>query len=434
MGIATHAGWRGSLARSTTALAFGLTVVLVFSLPWRGAIQIGPIGTIGRVIGAAAGAVWAVSALVRFDVRMPSWFHVALGALACWSAISALWTISLGETVETTVRFVLIWAILVAIWDLYRSPEDVDYALQAYVLGAFVVVGVVFYNFALDALVRTGRFSAFGLNPNIVARTLVLGAPLAWYLCLRSRAPVLATLPVRAVNLLYLVCAGVAIALTGARQGMVGFAITLAFVVTTAAHDALRGRPAVGRMTIAAGIAVLAGGVATAGYLIVAVTDVFARVLRIPGEVLSGSFGGRGWIWEASVEVMAQRPLLGHGSGTFVPAVDPLFAAGNAPIAAHNVILELGVELGAVGIAIYAAILLGTAVAIATQSTRYRTLWATVFAIVLMLIAIESILANVVKFLLFMFAVSTATMATEDGRDVLTVRQWCRSLRERYAP
>lgn len=437
MGVSSRIGRGKPLAESTTSLAFGLTLLLVFTLPWRGAIQIGQIGTIGRVIGAIVGAVWCLSVFFRANVRVPAWFHVVLGMLVCWSAISALWTIDVGQTVETTLRYVFIWAILFAIWDLYRTPEDIEYALQAYVLGGFVVIGAVLYNFALDAVVHMTRFTAFGLNPNIIARMLVLGAPLAWYLSFRPRATLLTDPLVRSINVLYIALAGIAIVLTGARQGMIGFAITLVFIGGSVVSGVFQDFPSVGRKAVTAGFGVLAAGIVTAVYLLVVATDIAARLLLIPAEVASGSFGGRGRIWDASIEVMAQRPFIGHGSGTFVPAITPLFPSGDVPVAAHNAFFQLGVELGFVGIGIYTVLLLGTAVTICTQSTRYRTLWLTVFAVLFVLIAIEGIVANVVKYLLFMFAVSTATMPPERAGhstqdDIATVRDWYRLLNNRY--
>lgn len=433
--------WRRPLAQSATSLAFVLTLVLVFTLPWRGAIRIEQIGTIGRVIGAVVGVVWILSVLLRLNVRMPAWFHVVLGGLVLWSAISVLWTIDLGQTLGTTLRYGLVWAILFAVWDLYRSSDDVEYALQAYVLGGFIVIGAVFYNFSLDIVVHLSRFSAFGLNPNLIARMIVLGTPLSWYLFARPSAPLLSHPLVRTVNLLYLAFAGVAIALTGARQGMIGFAITVVFIVGTTIHDLLQNLPSLGRRTIAvgftAGLGVLVLGITTAVYVLVELTDIAARLLQTPSEIASGSFGGRGRIWDASLETMAQQPVLGHGSGTFVPAVTPLFPDGDVPVAAHNAFFQLGVELGLVGIAIYATLLIGTAIAISIQRTRYRTLWLTVFAVLLVLIAIEGIVANVVKYLFFMFAISTATTSVEDAgsdpqNDIRTVRDWSRFLSNRY--
>lgn len=408
-----HIRWPSKIERSTRSAALGLSLFLLFTLPWRGAFQFGEVGTIGRVVGVAVAAVWGVNVLVRREVRILSRLHLLLGVLVCWSAISYVWSIAPVQTLETTVRYALILGLLVVVWDLYRTHAAIEYAFFAYVLGAYLVVGTVFYNLLVDSVVHTGRYTAFGLNPNVIARTLVLGAPLAGYLVARPTAPLLPTRSVRACNLLYVALAGVAITLTGARQGMLGFGITLAFLAFLSYREWGRdsgSSTSFSRRSLAAGAGVLAVAVTAAVYLVTVATNLLTRLLLTPVEVASGGFGGRAPIWRAGMDVIGRRPLLGHGSGTFVQAVEPLFSEGEVPVAAHNAFVQLGVELGLVGIAIYTAVLVVVAVAIYRQRTRYRELWTCLFAILLVLILLEGIVANVVKYLVFTLVLLTARM------------------------
>lgn len=400
-----------------------LSLLLIFTLPWRGAIQIDEIGTIGRFVGAVVAVVWGVNVLHRREIRRPSRLHLLLGALVCWSAISYLWSIAPGQTVGTTVRYVFVLGILVVIWDLFRTHAAIEFAFFAYVLGAYLVVGAVFYNFVLDAVVHVTRYTAFGLNPNIIARTLVLGMPLAGYLAVRPTAPGLTASGARACNALYITLAGVATVLTGARQGMIGLGITLAFLAVLSYRERAGDRRPTDpfdRRTLATGVGILIIAVVIAGYLVAVATDVLSRLFMTPAEVASGGFGGRAPIWRAGMEVIGRRPLLGHGSGTFVPVVEPLFPEGEAPVAAHNAFIQFGVELGVVGVAIYTAVLLAVAVAIRRQHTRYRELWTALFAILLVFILLEGIVANVVKYLVFTFVLLTATMRQEREVRLLT--------------
>ncbi|WP_336343262.1 O-antigen ligase family protein [Halalkalicoccus ordinarius] len=388
-----------------------LSLLLIFTLPWRGAFQLGAVGTIGRAVGAVVAAVWGVNVLVRGEVRILSRLHLLLGALACWSALSYVWSIAPGLTLGTTLRYVLILGILVVIWDLYRRDVAIEYAFFAYVIGAYVLVGAVFIDLLVDSIGQTSRYTAFDLNPNIIARMLALGTPLAGYLLIRSTDSLLSSRAVRAINLLYFVLSGVAIMLTVARQGMIAYGIALAFLAFLCYQEYLRNADVslpFDRTVLAAGGVVLLAVLVGAATLILVATNLLTRLLLTPMEVASGDFGGRAPIWEAGMTVFRQRPMLGHGSGTFMPAVEPFFAEGEVPIAAHNAFIQLGVELGLVGIAIYIAILVVAAVAIYRQHTRYRALWVSLFAILFVFILIEGIVANVVKYLVFTFALATA--------------------------
>ncbi|WP_336362046.1 O-antigen ligase family protein [Halalkalicoccus salilacus] len=385
--------------------------MLIFTLPWRGAVQFGGIGTIGRLVGAVVAAVWGINMLFRREVRILSRLHLLLGALVCLSAISYAWSIAPGQTLGTTLRYVLILGILVVIWDLYRTDAAIEYAFFAYVIGAYLVVGAVFYNFLLESVVHTSRYTAFGLNPNIIARMLVLGTPLAGYLAIRPTAPLLSLRVVRGFNLAYVVLSAVAITLTVARQGLIGLGISFAFLAVLGYQEWIRDPDSsipLSRTTLAVGTGVLLVVGMAAVSLVIIATNLLTRLLLTPMEVVSGDFGGRAPIWEAGMEVISQRPLLGHGSGTFVPAVEPFFPEGEVPVAAHNAFIQLGVELGLVGIVLYTVILVVIAVAIYRQHTRYRGLWVCLVAILFVFILIEGIVANIVKYLIFMFVLATA--------------------------
>lgn len=408
---------RRSIDRPTRAAALVLSLLLIFTLPWRGAFQVGGIGTIGRFVGAIVAVVWGINVLHRREIRYPSRLHLLLGALVCWSAISYLWSIAPAQTVETTVRYVLVLGILVVIWDLFRTHAAIEFAFFAYVLGAYLVVGAVFYNFVLDAVVHVTRYTAFGLNPNIIARTLVLGMPLAGYLAVRPTAPGLTTPSARVCNALYVALAGVATVLTGARQGMIGLGITLVFLAALSYRERSGDRRLTDpfdRRTLATGVGLLTIAVVIVGYLVAVATNILSRLLMTPAEVASGGFGGRAPIWQAGMAVIGRRPLLGHGSGTFVPAIESLFSEGEVPVAAHNAFIQLGVELGVVGVVIYTALLLVVGVAIHRQHTRYRELWTALFAILLVFVLLEGIVANIVKYLIFAFVLLTAIMERDE--------------------
>ena len=69
---------------------------------------------------------------------------------------------------------------------------------------------------------------------------------------------------------------------------------------------------------------------------------------------------GRPAIWQYAWQVAVASPLHGAGLGLFA-AVQP-YAAGSAPVAhAHNLLLQVAMDLGVLGLAAYAAVLAGVA-------------------------------------------------------------------------
>ncbi|MEQ1560458.1 MAG: O-antigen ligase family protein [Methyloglobulus sp.] len=58
--------------------------------------------------------------------------------------------------------------------------------------------------------------------------------------------------------------------------------------------------------------------------------------------------------WEYSAKLIAEKPLLGHGTGSFVPQYKRIAAGENlSPIHAHNELFMIGVQLGLLGIIVY---------------------------------------------------------------------------------
>lgn len=141
-----------------------------------------------------------------------------------------------------------------------------------------------------------GRYTAFGLNPNIIARILVLGTPLAGFLAVRPTGPLLPRRGLRAFNLSYVVLSGVAISLTGARQGLIGFGIAAVFLLFLIYRDWIRDPSSsitAGRRGLAAGAGLFLITGTVAVYLITVATNLLSRLLATPAEVASGDFGGR---------------------------------------------------------------------------------------------------------------------------------------------
>jgi exopolysaccharide production protein ExoQ len=146
---------------------------------------------------------------------------------------------------------------------------------------------------------------------------------------------------------------GLALGLTGSAGGAL-----IAVLVLGSMAAALLWSVHAGRILLA-GAAVLALGVVT----FVAPSTSAEDVVALVGRDLT--LTGRTEIWGLSLDAVMQRPLLGYGYGAFWHEQGPIESARIAALLywpvpnAHNGVLDVALELGAVGAVLAVAILGG---------------------------------------------------------------------------
>jgi O-antigen ligase len=205
----------------------------------------------------------------------------------------------------------------------------------AYVLGAYVgALGTIWaYRHEGEAL---RRFAAAGVDPNDLAMTLALALPIAWYLGMSMRRPIL-----RWVFRAYLPIGLFAIGLTGSRGGMIATVVALLIVPLAMT------RLSPGRLATAIFLLGLSGGLAVA-YL---PETVIQRLSTTRSEVEGGRIGGRLKLWRAGLGAVAEAPIVGFGPGGFIRAITPRL--GSASQVAHNSFISVLVEEGIVGFLLF---------------------------------------------------------------------------------
>jgi O-antigen ligase len=315
-----------------------------------------------------ASAGWrAATLLVGFSAivylrgaRDLSWPHPApralLAALLAWcllAAASYFWSADPEHTLAELRREILYGALAFTVFYLAADLSRWRIWWPAMLVGAVVLVVGESLRGALEPALgmRTWAGGDGALSTHLVILAPLL-LPLAWGLR--------ADEPPRPVHffaaLLVLLAAAWA---TGNR--MVWPALLLAFAVAAIARQRavhqLPRLPKARYLTLAvlAVIAALAVNTALHRVSVHGVTPgIFAQSLQ---EDL------RPRLWSIGLEQIARAPWLGHGfgreiaAGAFRPATPPL---GNHPqlVHAHNVFLNVGVQLGLAGLALFAAVLL----------------------------------------------------------------------------
>jgi putative inorganic carbon (hco3(-)) transporter len=269
-------------------------------------------------------------------------------ALAVFAALVAtsLVGVTFAEDPFTVARITTMWAVflIVAVLVASASPDQVEWLLVCLavvggVLGAITIFGLEGQEALEGGAIVSNRAQASFRHPTALALFLLLTIPLALALSLRRARPFRPLL----------VAAGLAVAallLTHTRGAVIGFAVGM-FIM-------LWWQPVRRLAVVLIALTVL---VASLNFEAIEsspeVTVVSERLATIAS--LKTRHDDRLEIWSKTPTLIATHPLLGVGQGNFAEASPELELAdiGGLPYDhAHNVFLNIGAELGLIGLAL----------------------------------------------------------------------------------
>jgi O-antigen ligase len=318
------------------SFAYGALWFFIFTLPWERVLALPGVYIISKASGVFALAIVVLAVVVSARVRRLQPFHAAALIFVVWAGIRAMLTdygrLGFPGKYWTFVQLLLV---LWMIWELAPNRGRLLGLFSAYVLGAYVAAldTILLYRSQRELL---RRFAAGGSDPNDLAMMLALALPMAWYLGMNYRKP-LVVWACRG----YLIVGLLALGLTGSRGGMVAAMVGLSIVPLTLTQLSA-GKRVLGTALICVGIAVVFA------YTPATLIERFAST----GSDLSDAHvGGRGKIWLAGIKAFAQQPFFGYGTGMFRKAVFPF---GVSQVA-HNAFLSVLVEQGMIGLLFYLA-------------------------------------------------------------------------------
>ena len=322
-----------------TALAYGALWLFVFTIPWERVFVLPGISIVTQVTGALAAGLALLAVVLSGRFRRLHLFHVAALLFWGWTACDLfLW--HSGEHLPSKFwTFAQLLLVLWIIWELATTERRILGLMTAYVLGGYVAVidTLLIYRRQAGAL---RRFAAGGADPNDLAMILALGIPMAWYLGMTYRRPLM-----RWVCRAYLPAAMIAVGLTGSRGGMLATTVALLIIPISMT------RLSPGRMATAIAMLVISGALAVA----YTPETLSQRLATTGSELQGGSMGGRGRLWKAGWDAFSRQPMKGYGTGGFIKAITPLMGA-DAKVA-HNSFLSVLVEEGIPGFVFYMTML-----------------------------------------------------------------------------
>jgi hypothetical protein len=307
--------------------------VFVFVVPWELLVALPGFSIVSKATGAMAVGLTMLAIVIHGRVRRWRVFHVAALLFVIWAGFGT-WFFNAGGIPRKLYTFVQLFLVVWMMWELGSTPKRMRGLMAAYVFGCCVpaIATIILYLRAGDTL---RRFSAGGHDPNDLAMTFALALPLAWYLALTTRGPLL-----RWLFRGYLPLGLLAAALTGSRGGLLASIVALLIIPLTM-------RLSAGRLVGAVASLCLCGAL-----LVVYVpTRVMARLSTTGTEIEDKRFGGRFTLWKAGVHAFGHRPVTGYGVGGYVRAITP--ELGDRALVAHNSFLSVLVEEGLIGLWLY---------------------------------------------------------------------------------
>jgi O-antigen ligase len=340
------------------------SLLLIFFIPSEDSISTPTLGSVARLMGIILAALWLATIVLEGKFRKPQLFHAFVLLFFLWNVVTVFWSSDLESSMQRVETYGQVFILLLIYWDLFQKPEQLMAGLQAYVLGAYVLIGSTIYNYVAGnvAVQYEGRYSATGVNANDVALMLILGLPIglpiAMHLFFVAGRNIRGTI-LQAINLLYVPLSIFAIILTGSRTSIIAIIPFGIFLIGTQRIKV--------RQKIIFFVILCVCLLALLPFIPQSVID---RIGTVGTSISEADLGGRVTMWRLSIAVMAQHPIFGVGSG----AIDHEIGG-----AVHNTFISVATETGFIGFVLFLCILGLVTYRMAVLPGKTSPLWLTIF-------------------------------------------------------
>ncbi|MEH3144375.1 MAG: O-antigen ligase family protein [Methylobacterium frigidaeris] len=286
---------------------------------------------------------------------------VLLALLIAWAAVTVLWAPDPGESRRELIAWAMSFTLLFLFVNQVRSLRSVDGVMLAMAAYGWMIVLASLYTVLFTGYDFVRRLRVLDMNENMLGLLLILMLPGVIWPVLRSTGARRAIL--MALSVAYILFTLAFVALSGSR----GSAISIVLILFTFLF-ARSTRP-----WGFVGFGLVASVALAAPFLLGVIIQRFT-------EEEGGEMGGRGDLWEASLGFIAGHPLTGAGVGNGPLSLHDSIAAVSSvhnhrmDLPSHQPVLEVGVDVGLVGIALYLAAILAAFLSFA----RSRAAWAAI--------------------------------------------------------
>ena len=307
-------------------------LLMIFLIPWGEGVYDG----LAKVVAMPTLGLSLVMLVLEGTHRNYSLFNLFAVILGVWYLVGIWWSPIPVESTDILKTYIML--ILMSLMFTYLISDEYKFrgAYQAYVIGCFIATGVIFYNY-LNGIEGPyyQRYTVENIETDNMAILLAFGIPMGVWLYTQARH-----WTVKAINLTAIPIIFYGIFLTGTRTGLVCGTIGLMYLAFT------QRRASFNLKLIYVGIVI---GLAVAVVSLAPKSSV-ERIFSIGEAVASGDLNHREVIWQHTLSVWAENPLLGSGTGALGHALNPYFLNFKW---AHNSYVQILGENGIIGLAIY---------------------------------------------------------------------------------
>jgi O-antigen ligase len=337
------------------SITYALSLLLIFVIPWEGLVRLPGVGNGAKVLGIGVAIVWLITVIVTKRLRRPRPVQVVLLFFVIWNGITIFWSADPTRTLAHLLTWLQLLGMALMLWDLYTTRPAILAGLQMYVLGAYVAVGSAVRNYLTGDVFYTNyqRYSSGDTNPDGFGFILAMAIPLAWYLAAENNGRWGKVF--RAVNYAYIPAAFMGLALSGTRTALLASLVGMMF-----------GLISLTRIRLWIRIVITLVLVSSLFYLVPYVRTLksFQRLGTTGTELTQGDLNNRTNNWAEGLANFQEHPYFGVGANMYrsVNSLDKV---------AHNSFVSVLVELGLVGFALFATII----VIIVSEAWSHRSLW-----------------------------------------------------------
>lgn len=357
-------GSEESLLHKTT---YGLTLLFIFAIPWENVVIIPGVGTLAKIVAALLLSVWLLSMAVSGRFRPIHFLHFWIHIFLTWAICTAIWSYDFDFSRVRIVTLGQLILLTLVYWNVLRNRAQIGHALQAYVFGSCVTVGILIFNYLTGNVSQwESRATIANSNENSIGILVAIALPMAWYLAIQG--PTLFGSPrwLQLTNFAYVPLGLIGVMLTASRSS---FLATLPFVVSIPLITSqMRTKYRV--LSILAMVVLI-----WLAYLYTPESSI-SRIMTIQSQFEQRDLNQRFDLWTRGFEFLTASPtniLSGAGIGNY-----PIIAGKDA----HNTFLSILVEMGIFGLLVY-VIMLGIVAKVILSLARFdeRILWGTVSSI-----------------------------------------------------
>lgn len=326
------------------SLAIFFLMVLIFALPTDGGVEVAGMSLV-KIAGLMAFGLTIVLIMMGAEVSAVPALHIPVLLYVGWVIFSYTWTAmpipyeseqmagGYQQAIKTNLYVLMISLLL---FQLVKTEKHLQFLYLAFILGDLWLVYLMVKDYQIGG--NTVRQEIKNFDANEVAVKLAMAMPLAIYLFTLAKQWWL-----RAVAVLYLPLAMFTILITGSRTGAVTMVIGLIGLWPMILRSGWLGK--------ILAVATLAGLLGIAATIIPQQT--IERIFSTSKEISQGTLNERSVIWGYAYEEWKQKPVIGHGLGSFRRVINQY----NVKYTAHNSFVSIATEQGIIGVLLYISVM-----------------------------------------------------------------------------